>query len=70
MKPHDARLTAIMTYLRDTYALRITESEGERILAAASVHEQGAIKVRGRDIAHGIPQTILVCQDEVSAALP
>lgn len=69
IEPLDARLTAIMAYLRTTYSLRVTESESERVLAAALAHGQGEIEIRGRDIAYGLPQVILVTRSEVLAAL-
>lgn len=69
-EPLDARLVAITIYLWNTYSLRVTESEGERVLAVALTHGQGEIEIRGRDIAYGLPQVILVSRSEVLAVLP
>ena len=70
IEPLDARLAAIMAYLRNIYALRVTESEGERVLAVALAHGQDEIEIQGRDIAYGLPQIILVSRSEVLAVLP
>ena len=70
MKTNDIRLSAIMAYLQNTYALRVTESEGERVLAVALAYGQGEIEIRGRDIAYGLPQVILVSRSEVLTVLP
>lgn len=65
MNANDMQLAALMKYLRSTYSLCVTKSEAARLLTAASAHAPNGIEVRGKDVASGIPQVILVFEDEI-----
>lgn len=69
MQTNDAQVAAIVAHLRSKYAMRITENEGARLLAAVFVQGHEGIEVRGRSAAYGIPQVILIFRNEVLAVL-
>lgn len=64
---------AISNWVKRKYNMLIGERTAEQIkIAVGSVYPTGqnlAIEVRGRDLVHGIPKSVMVTEEEVSEAL-
>jgi len=65
---------AILQHIRKHYNLLIGERQGEEIKitlgsACPGEHEPRTVEVKGRDLADGIPKTIVLTEDEIREAL-